>query len=112
MGHGWAARTKCGQVRRTVIWRWYLINFREVIAKLLIRKDFLISPTFLWITLLISLFRGAETLVNQGFPWSAQKKSKKISLYKSSTYKRYGFHSGFVENRENPNLRSPRFVHK
>jgi hypothetical protein len=94
------------------VWRWFVINFRGKFAKLLILKEFLISSAFLWITLLISSCRGLESLVNQGFPWSAQKKSRKLNPYESTTYDRYGFYSGIFINRENPSPRSPDFVHK
>jgi hypothetical protein len=40
--------------------------------------------------LFISSCEPRQSLVNQGFGWNAQKKSKVLNPYKSTTYKRYG----------------------
>ena len=55
---------------------WFVIKFLGIYAKCLILKNFGINPDFLWITLLISPVSRRESLVNQGFAYAAQKKSK------------------------------------
>jgi hypothetical protein len=40
--------------------------------------------------LFISSCESLQSLVNQGFGWNAQKKSKVLNPYESTTYDRYG----------------------
>jgi hypothetical protein len=72
-------------VRLNRVWPTLFKTFAEGLAKCLICKPFVNAPENLWITLFICTL---ESLDLQGFDWTAQKKSKVSTPYKSTTYKR------------------------
>ncbi|MBK9346556.1 MAG: hypothetical protein IPN06_09010 [Burkholderiales bacterium] len=95
VGHGLKGCTKAVRAENIPTCAWFVIKFLGIYAKCLILKNFGINPDFLWITLLISPVSRRESLVNQGFAYAAQKKSKEPNPYKSTTYDRYRFNSTF-----------------
>jgi hypothetical protein len=93
-------------------WGFVVMYFLGVGAKCLISNYFVLIPRFLWITLFISCSEARQSLVNQGFGWNAQKKSKVIYPYKSMTYVRYGVCSGCASKKRAVLPRYHIFVHK
>ena len=71
------------------------MSTRENAAKYLISMYFTWHSRNLWITLLIYGSDARQSLDFQRFGRNARKKSNFQNLYKSSTYVRYGFCSGF-----------------